>query len=197
MGGASGEHRARTSFARKYVLVLAGLALGVLLALLGAGLLRPGYRLGPSMGLASGRQAGTGDGQAAPDFTIQLFGGGTFRLTEQRGRAIVLNFWASWCTPCRAEMPYFETTYRAYRDRGVIFVGVAVQDDPEASRALLEELGITYPAGLDEGNEIALRYQLNGLPTTVFITRDGKVARKRTGAMSENELVTFVEEIAR
>lgn len=134
---------------------------------------------------------------AAPAFTLTTFEGERITRGDLAGKAVVLNFWASWCAPCRTEMPYFETTYRAYRERGVVFVGLAIQDDPDASRAFLEELGITYPNGPDEGNEIALRYKLTGLPTTVFITRDGKVARRWTGSLTEQQLVTFVEELAR
>jgi len=166
-----------------------------LLVLIGVGLNRPLINRIQELEAAFGRQAGTRAGQAAPDFTLQQFDGGVFRLTDHRGQGVVLNFWASWCTPCRAEMPYFETTYRTYQERGVIFLGVAVQDNAESARAFLRELGITYPSGLDEGNEIALRYQLVGLPTTVFIAPDGKVIRKQTGAISDDQLVTFVEEI--
>ncbi len=134
---------------------------------------------------------------AAPSFAFTTFDGERLSLADLAGNAVVLNFWASWCLPCRAEMPYFETTYRAYQDRGVIFVGLAIQDDPASSRAFLRELGITYPAGPDEGAEIAVGYGLTGLPTTAFITRDGKLARKWTGPLSEKQLVAMVEEIAR
>lgn len=133
----------------------------------------------------------------APEFAFTTFDDQRVSSSDLAGRAIVLNFWASWCTPCRAEMPYFERTYRAYQERGVVFVGLAIQDDPAESRVFLKELGITYPAGPDEGNEIALRYQVSGLPATVFITPDGKIARKWTGALSEQQLVAFVDEIAR
>lgn len=172
-----------------------GAVLVALLVLLGAGLIRPLINRIPAIEAAFGRRAGISAGQAAPDFTLTLLDGGVFRLAEHRGQGVVLNFWASWCTPCRAEMPYFETTYRTYQERGVLFLGVGVQDTPESARAFLRELAITYPSGLDEGNEIALRYQLIGLPTTVFIAPDGKVTRKQTGAISEDQLVTFVEEI--
>jgi thiol-disulfide isomerase/thioredoxin len=158
--------------------------------------------------------AGPGARAAAPEFSFTTFDGRRLSLGDPSlgsavssgdraeagqtlaGKAVVLNFWASWCVPCRAEMPYFESTYRAYQDRGVVFVGLAVQDDPEASRRFIGELGITYPAGPDSGNEIATRYQLTGLPTTIFITRDGKVARKWLGSLSEQQLAAFVEEIA-
>jgi hypothetical protein len=92
-------------------------------------------------------------------------------------------------------MPFFEKTYRADKERGVVFVGLAVQDDPDDAGVFLDALGITYPTGPD-GDEFARRFQVRGLPTTVFIGRDGRIARKWTGAMSEQQLATFVEEIS-
>ncbi len=167
-----------------------GLVLGLLAAYVASGSPALPAALLPSDGSANSRAA-------APDFTVTTFDGERLTLGELAGKAVVLNFWASWCTPCRAEMPYFERTYRAFRERGVVFVGLAIQDDPESSRAFLRELGITYPNGPDEGNDIAVRYQVTGLPTTVFITRDGKLVHRRTGTISEQQLVAAVEEIAR
>ncbi len=196
-GTAAAAGRPRWSQLLRGVALLGGLALVVLAALLASA--RPRPAAGPlrSIGADRGGLAAEAVGQPAPDFTLSLFDGGTFRLAGQRRQSVVLNFWASWCVPCRAEMPAFETTYRANQGRGVVFVGAAVNDDPEASRAFLKELGITYPAGPDDGNPISLRYQVYGLPTTVFIMRDGKVARKRTGQMTQHELEGYVNEIAR
>jgi peroxiredoxin len=195
MESASSTRGSRRFAGRKGIL-LTGLVLIVFLVLIGLDLRQPvGSTLLSGEGLAR-RQADGSSGQPAADFTLNLFNGETFRLSEQRGRAVVLNFWASWCTPCRAEMPYFETTYRAYLERGVVFVGAAVQDETESAQAFLDELGITYPVGMDEGNEIALRYQLAGLPTTIFISSDGEVARRVAGPISEKHLIAFVEEIA-
>lgn len=173
------------------LLALGGAAFGLLAACGGAA----GGRLTTAAG--AGADAPAKAPTAAPDFTFTTFEGERLGLADLRGKAVVLNFWASWCVPCKAEMPYFETTYRAYKDRGVVFVGLAVQDDPDDSALFLDQLGITYPTGPDVGNEVALSYRATGLPTTVFITRDGKVARKWTGALSERQLVAYVEEIAR
>jgi len=136
--------------------------------------------------------------KTAPDFELTTLNGEKFRLADNVGqKTIVLNFFATWCAPCRAEMPYFETTYRAYQERGVVFVGLALDDLPQDSQAFLHELGITYPTGPDQGGEIAQRYQVGGLPTTIFITRDGTLARKWLGALSEQQLLANVAEIAR
>lgn len=172
-------------------LLALGLALG-LLAGCGRGEVGPFSPAPTVTGLAGAPPA---HGSAAPEFAFTTLDDQRLSLADLRGKAVVLNFWASWCVPCRAEMPYFERTYQAYRERGVIFVGLALQDDPESSRAFVRELGITYPTGPDAGNEIALRYQVTGLPTTVFIRRDGTIARKWTGPLTEQQLLGLVEEI--
>jgi peroxiredoxin len=132
----------------------------------------------------------------APDFDFTTFEGERLGLADFEGQAVVLNFWATWCTPCRTEIPYLEKTYRAFAERGVVFVGLAVQDDPIAAELFLTELGITYPAGPDERGAVGKAHQVRGPPTTVFITRDRVIARKWTGALPEQQLVAFVEEIA-
>lgn len=133
---------------------------------------------------------------AAPDFTLALFDGGAFRLADQRGRAVVLNVWASWCVPCRAEAPTFAKVSAAYRDRGVVFVGVNVQDTDADARRFLEEFGISYPNGPDRAFEIATDYGVAGIPTTVFVDAGGRIARRWAGELSEARLLRFVEEIA-
>ncbi len=177
--------------------IFVALVVVALLALLSYGVLRRQDGSFAGFAVNSVGKAAEIAARPAPDFGLQLFDGSRFRFSEQRGRVVVLNFWASWCTPCRAEMPHFETAYRAYKDRGVLFIGLAVQDDPAAAVALLKELGISYPAGPDPGNEIALAYQVSGLPTTIFISRDGKLVRKWTGTLTEQQLMAFTEEIAR
>ncbi len=136
------------------------------------------------------------EGQAA-GFELITYDGRQLSLGGLDGQAVVLNFWATWCTPCRTEMPHFESTYREYKQRGVVFVGVAMADDPELSKSFLRELNITYPNGPDDDSEISSRYGVVGLPTTVFIGRDGKVARTWAGAIDKERLVAHVEEIAR
>lgn len=133
--------------------------------------------------------------EGAPPFAFTTFDGKRIALGDLAGKPVVLNFWASWCTPCRAEMPYFETTYQSYRERDVVFLGLAVQDNVADSQAFLREVGVTYPTGPDDGNAITLRYQVTGMPTTFFITPDGRVVRRWIGAISEEQLVTMVEEI--
>lgn len=146
-------------------LLMFGAALAVIVALL----------LLLAMGL---RQAGGGPqvGQPAPDFTLSLYAGGEITLSELRGQVVVINFWASWCTPCREEAPALERTWRAYKDRGVVFIGVNYVDVESAARDYLAEFDITYPNGLDKGQKIARAYRIRGVPETFFVDKAGDIA---------------------
>ena len=121
-------------------------------------------------------------GARAPAFEARRFDGGTLRLNELRGKGVVMNFWASWCVPCREEARDLEATYQKYRARQIVFVGVDIQQDTwEDARGFLKEFGITYPAIRDEDGKIALKYQMYGLPTTFFIDKDGVLRGKYVG----------------
>ena len=131
-------------------------------------------------------------GEAAPDFEVETFDGETLRLSDLRGKVVVLNFWASWCPPCRWEMPFFETMWQEYGERGVVFVGIAMSDTLENVKAFAEEAGVTYPVALDTTTEIARDYEILSLPTTYFIGKDGNIERKLTSAANEGLLKVFL-----
>jgi cytochrome c biogenesis protein CcmG, thiol:disulfide interchange protein DsbE len=130
----------------------------------------------------------------APDFSLTLFDGSKLALSDLRGRAVVLNFWASWCPPCREEARDMERVWQAYRDRGVVFLGVNIQDSEQNARAFMEEFGISYPNGQDT-SAIASSYGLTGIPETFFITGDGQVNRRWIGAIGERQLSAFIDEL--
>ena len=129
--------------------------------------------------------------EPAVDFGLKLFTGEEIQLSEFIGSVVVLNFWASWCPPCIDEMPSFETIYQEYKDAGVLFVGVAVSDTETRAGSLANQLGITYPLGLDPGH-IATVYHVTTMPTTFFIDRDGNVSRKLQGVVNEGALRFFL-----
>lgn len=132
----------------------------------------------------------------APDFSLTLFGTGeTLRLSDMRGKVVVLNFWASWCPPCRDEAPTFERVWKEYKDRGVVFVGVDIWDTDEDAAKFLQEFGITYPTGPDPSGEIAIDYGLTGIPETYFITREGMIAQKAIGIVQEETFLLVLEEL--
>ena len=138
------------------------------------------------------RRASDGAPEAAPDFALETFAGETLRLSDLRGKVVVLNFWASWCPPCRWEMPFFETISQEYKERGVIFLGVAISDTMEDASDFADSVGVTYPLALDAAGETARDYEVLGLPTTFLIDKDGAIQR-RLGAANEATLKIFLD----
>ncbi len=131
-------------------------------------------------------------GDQAPHFELALFDGESLSLEGLRGKIVVLNFWASWCPPCKWEMPAFEEMWKEYRDQGVVFVGVAVSDEERLARDFATKTGITYPLGLDSIGTIARDYRAYGLPTTFIIDREGNEIRK-FGVANEAVLRLFLK----
>lgn len=137
-------------------------------------------------------------GFLAPDFTLETTDGETVKLSDLRGQAVVVNLWATWCPPCRAEMPALQEVYEEYKSRGLIVLAInsTVQDDAQAIPAFIAEYGLTFPILLDTNNEAGRLYQLRSLPSTFFIGRDGIVHEVVIGGpMAEALLRTRVEEI--
>jgi peroxiredoxin len=114
-------------------------------------------------------------GQAAPDFTLKSMAGTNLKLTEQRGKIIVINFWASWCGPCREEMPVLQKFYDKYQDLGVSVWGINVEQENQAGRDFLADLNLSFPILFDASNTISLMYQVAAMPTTIIIDRDGLI----------------------
>lgn len=131
--------------------------------------------------------AGLARGQrpAAPAFSLPRFDGGTLTLASLRGQYVLVNFWASWCIPCRDEAPLLERAWREYRDRGLVVVGVNIQDlEPEA-RKFIARYGATYPNVRDRDGRVSRAYGTTGVPESFFIDRGGRVVRKFPGAAIE------------
>lgn len=117
----------------------------------------------------------------APDFRLRSFDGGLIALSDFRGKVVVLNFWASWCTPCKQEMPNLERAWQEFRDRGVVVLGIDVLDDQKDAAAFLEALQITYPNVYDPDQTRMVAYQVTGLPTTIFIDREQRIRTRYVG----------------
>ncbi len=164
------------------ILVIAGFA-----ALLAAGLSMDEPLTGASGAARVSRPAN--------DFTLPLFSGGEITLSSLKGDPVVINFWASWCDPCRDEAPALEKAWQLYRDRGVTFIGVDLQDTEEAALAFIEEFGITYPNGPDLNGRIMIDYGVGGIPVTFFVDREGMIASRWVGPVDENMLVERIEEL--
>ena len=125
-------------------------------------------------------------GKPAAKFTLTSFAGDPMSLERYRGRVVMLNFWASWCRPaCYEEAPVIERTWQAYRDKGVIVLGVDVQDQDEAARKFIEQFQHSFPNSPDPGGHVAVDYGVYGVPETFFIDRQGRVRFKQVGELTD------------
>ena len=138
------------------------------------------------------------EGFSAPDFTLDLLGGGQVTLSELRGKVVMVNLWASWCPPCRAEMPAIEKVYQANKDRGleVLAVNTTYQDGEGEAAAFATNYGLTFPIPLDRTGAVSARYLLRALPSTYFINRRGVIRTVVIGGpMSETVIQSKVEDL--
>ena len=123
-------------------------------------------------------------GQPAPEFRLTLLDGNAVALQDLLGKIVVVNFWASWCPPCVDEMPALEAVWEAYQDKGVVFLGVAYQEQEATVLEALTEFGTTYPVGLDDNDRIAEMYGITGVPETFIIDSQGAVAFLHLGPVT-------------
>jgi len=123
----------------------------------------------------------------APDFTLHAMGGPNLRLKEQRGRVVMVNFWATWCAPCRQEMPHLNRLYEKYRGAGFVLLGVNVDDDTSKAAEVAAKLGVTFPVLLDTEKSVSKLYDVSTMPSTMIIDRDGKVRYVHRGYLAGYE----------
>lgn len=133
--------------------------------------------------------------EPAPNFSLQLFDGGHFQLDEQKGKAVVINFFASWCVSCGEEVHHIQKTFEAYAPEQVAFLGVAVDDTEKKAIAFLQKSGLTIPAGLDKTGQIKELYGLYGMPTTFFIDKQGLVSYFHAGVVTEDLLKHEIDKL--
>lgn len=119
--------------------------------------------------------------KVAEDFTATLLGGQRFRLAEQRGKVVLVNFWATWCPPCREEMPSMERLWRRYRDRGFVLVAVSLDSDPTLVGPFVADHKLTFPVALDPQVEVANLYGVRALPASFVLDRTGTLVALALG----------------
>jgi cytochrome c biogenesis protein CcmG/thiol:disulfide interchange protein DsbE len=160
----------------------------VLIALLAFGLTRP-------------RQGNAGEGtpmagKPAPDFALKTLEGGNLTLSQFKGRPVLINFWASWCIPCKDEAPILAQTAIDYADEGLVIIGIAYQDTEDAARAFRDQYRMGFPVALDSREKsTAVQYGMTGVPESYFVDREGNIVAKIAGAMRASQLKTNLEKI--
>ena len=136
---------------------------------------------------------------SAPDFTLRSVDGPNLRLQEQRGRVVMLNFWATWCGPCREEMPQLNKLYAKYRASGFVLLGVNVDDDARHAADVAKRMGVAFPVLLDTDKAVTTLYAVSTMPSTLLIDRDGRVRYLHRGyhAGYEDEYDRQIRELLR
>jgi thiol-disulfide isomerase/thioredoxin len=144
--------------------------------------------------------------RAAPDFLLETLDGGTLRLSDLQGKAVLVNFWATWCQPCRSELPHLVAAYNRYRQEGLEIVAVNLQEDEDTIAGFVEEFGMQFPVVIDRSGDVADKFRVIGVPTSFFIDRSGVVRTIYTGpfvgqqsrqGIGESDLSQRIEEILR
>jgi thiol-disulfide isomerase/thioredoxin len=144
--------------------------------------------------------------RAAPDFLLETLDGGTLRLSDLQGKAVLVNFWATWCQPCRSELPHLVAAYNRYRQEGLEIVAVNLQEDEDTIAGFVEEFGMQFPVVIDRSGDVADKFRVIGIPTSFFIDRSGVVRTIYTGpfvgqqsrqGIGESDLAQRIEEILR
>ena len=130
-------------------------------------------------------------GFLAPDFTLETLDGESVTLSDLRGKAVLLNFWATWCPPCRAEMPAFQEAYNDYEDKDFVILAVnaTLQDNPDDIAAFIAEYGLSFPIVLDVEGEANRLYQIQSLPTSFFIDKEGVISEVVIGGPIAEALI--------
>lgn len=134
-------------------------------------------------------------GAPAPDFTLTDLNGESVRLSDLKGQVVLLNFWATWCGPCEAEMPAIEDRFTTLKGQGLVVLGINQDEEAETVQAFVDRLGLGFPILLDPGAVVGELYRARGLPTTFIVDRDGQIAVQKVGYMSDGQLDQYLSQV--
>ena len=132
----------------------------------------------------SGSVQGTQVGNQAPDFHLLNLDGQSISLSDLRGKAVLVNFWASWCSPCRAEMPFIQRLHESWSDNELVILAVNAGEEPSTVKEFVDSFGLSFMILLDTKGEVALDYNVRGIPVTFFIDKDGMIRDIKFGTFS-------------
>lgn len=135
------------------------------------------------------------EGSQAPQFELQSVAGETIALSQYRGQVVVLNFWATWCGPCRLEMPVLQSRFERYSPQGFIVLGINAGEGSDPITAFRDELGLSFPLLLDPQEDVQRLYRIRAYPTSILIDRQGKIAKVHFGIMTEEQLDEYLSEL--
>lgn len=142
------------------------------------------------------KEKGPEVGKAAPNFSLKQFDDDTFKkLSDYRGKAVVLNFWGSWCVPCKTEMPALERQYQRFKDKGLVIVGINIGESPIVVEPFVQSVGVTFPIWLDSERIVTQLYRISPIPHTFFIDKDGIIRDTYIGEMTETIMYNKIQKI--
>jgi len=133
-------------------------------------------------------------GRLAPDFTLTDLEGNSVRLSDSRGKVVFINFWATWCPPCRAEMPDIEAIHQEYKNKGVVVIGVDLYEDENVVRQYVQQGGYSWTFVIDNTGEVAINYGITGIPTSFFLDKEGIIQAVKVGVMTKRAIESKLAE---
>lgn len=140
---------------------------------------------------------GIDEGNRARDFTLTSLDGSEISLSDYEGSVVLVNLWATWCPPCRAEIPDFEEAYRAHKDGGFVVLGVNVEEPRQVVEPFVDSMGMTYPVLLDERGQVMREYRGLGLPMSLLVDQDGVIRERHMGTLTADHLNGYLTKLLR
>lgn len=142
-----------------------------------------------------GDPQGINQGNRARDFALETLDGTQVSLKDHEGKVVLINFWATWCAPCKAEIPDIQAAYDRYRDEGFVVLGVSVEEPREVVKPFVDALGVTYPVLLDEKGQVMKTYRALGLPMSTIVDPEGVIQVRHIGYMTAAQLDSYLEQL--